>query len=85
MQKSEQSVFRFLEIALKNYDSSPLFREQKLRSSLIKEGNLVLLENEQVMLEMDGIANFSGEVAKVGTAIVTNYRYVWYSEIVSNL
>lgn len=82
--KSEQSVFRFLEIALKNYDSSPLLREQKLRSSLISEGHLVLLQGEQVMLELDGIANFSGEVAKVGTAIVTNYRYVWYSEIVSN-
>lgn len=82
--KSEQSVFRFFELALKNYESSPLLREQKLRSSLIREGNLVLLQDEQVMLHMDGIANFSGEVAKIGTAIVTNYRFVWYSEIVSN-
>ena len=82
--KSEQSVFRFFEMALKNYEASPLLREQKLRSSLIREGNLVLLQDEQVMIHMDGVANFSGEVAKIGTAIVTNYRFVWYSEIVSN-
>ena len=82
--KSKQSVFRFFETALKNYESSPLLREQKLRSSLIKDGNLVLLDGEQVMKKYDGIANFSGDNAKIGTAIITNYRFVWYSEIVSN-
>lgn len=82
--RSKQSLFRFFETAVKNYESSPLLREQKLRSSLIKDGNLLLLSGEQVMKKVDGIANFSGDVAKVGTAIVTNYRFVWYSEIVSN-
>ncbi|OHT03363.1 Bardet-Biedl syndrome 5 protein like protein [Tritrichomonas foetus] len=82
--RSKQSMFRFFEVALKNYDSSPLLREQKLRSSLIKDNNLILLSGEQVMKKVDGVANFSGDVAKVGTAIVTNYRFVWYSEIVSN-
>lgn len=82
--RSNKSLFRFFETAVKNYESSPLLREQKLRSSLIKDGNLILLSGEQVMKKVDGIANFSGDVAKVGTAIVTNYRFVWYSEIVSN-
>ncbi|KAK8870567.1 Bardet-Biedl syndrome 5 protein [Tritrichomonas musculus] len=82
--KSKQSLFRFFETAVKNFESSPLLREQKLRSSFIKDGNLLLLNGEQVMKKVDGIANFSGDVAKVGTAIVTNFRFVWYSEIVSN-
>ena len=82
--KSKQSLFRFFETAVKNYESSPLLREQKLRSSLIKDGNLLLLNGEQVMKKVDGIANYSGDIAKIGTAIVTNYRFVWYSEIVSN-
>lgn len=82
--KSKQSMFRFFQRAVKTYEESPLLREQKLRSSLIKDGSLVLLPGEQVMLQLDGVANFSGDVAKLGTAIVTNYRFVWYSEIVSN-
>jgi hypothetical protein len=42
------------------------------------------MENEQVIIQLDGIANFSGEVAKIGTVIITNYRFVWCSEIVAN-
>lgn len=82
--KSKQSLFRFFDLAVKNYTSSPLLREQKLRSSLIKDGSVALLAGEQVMKKVDGIANFSGDVAKTGTVIVTNYRFIWYSEIVSN-
>lgn len=82
--KASTSVFRFFEMALKNYLSSLLFREQRLRSAIINNGSLVLLPNEQVMMQIDGISNFSGDVAKIGSAMVTNLRFIWYSEIVSN-
>ena len=82
--KNGESVFRFFEVAYKNYCGSPLFREQKLRSSILRDHDLILLNNEQVMLKADGISNFSGDVAKLGTAIVTNFRFIWYSEVVTN-
>jgi hypothetical protein len=78
------SVFRYFELGHKNYLKTPLLREQRLRSCVLQDGNLIMLHNEQVMVVRDGLANFSGETAKVGKAIVTNLRFVWYSEIVSN-
>ncbi|KAH0791801.1 bardet-Biedl syndrome 5 protein [Histomonas meleagridis] len=82
--KSTPSNFRFFETAYQNYINSTLLREQRLRSSIIKDGKLILLINEQVILRLDGISNFAGLQAKSGTAIVTNLRFIWYSEIVSN-
>lgn len=78
------SVFKFFEKALKNYQTSTLYREQRLRSAIINNGSLNLIQNEQVVVQMDGVSNFSGEMAKIGTAIVTTMRFVWHSEIVSN-
>jgi hypothetical protein len=44
--------------------------EQKLRSSIVVDGNGVLLPAEQVMLTLDGISIFAGEVA--------DFRFVWF-------
>jgi hypothetical protein len=82
--RAQKCVFRFFEFAIQNYDSSTLLREQKLRTALLEEGKLILMNNEQVIIHLDGVANFSGEVAKFGIATVTNYRFVWCSEIVMN-
>jgi len=82
--KASQSVFRFFEISLKNYQESTFYREQRLRSAILTENNLILLKNENVMLKVDGVSNFSGDVAKIGNCIVTNLRFIWFSEIVSN-
>lgn len=82
--KSEPSVFRYFTLALENHVNSSVLREQKLRSSIVVDGNVVLLPEEQVMLTLDGISNFAGDTAKVGKAIVTNFRFIWYSGIVSN-
>jgi hypothetical protein len=82
--RSDPSVFRFFTIAYENYVNSSVLREQKLRSSIVLDGNVALLPDEQVMLTLDGLSNFAGETAKVGKAIVTNFRFVWYSGIVSN-
>ena len=82
--KAQNSVFRFFETSLKNYQNSILYRDQKLRSSILNEGNLILLSNEQVIIQMNGVSNFSGEVAKIGNIIITNFRFIWFSEIVSN-
>jgi Bardet-Biedl syndrome 5 protein len=82
--RSDPSVFRFFLIAHQNYASSTILREQRLRSSIVLDGNVVMLPDEQVILTLDGISNFAGDTAKVGKAIVTNFRFVWYSGIVSN-
>lgn len=82
--KANTSIFKFFEIALKNYENSSFYREQRLRSAIFNNGSLRLLQGEQVMLQLDGLSNFSNDVAKIGSATITNMRYVWSSEIVSN-
>jgi Bardet-Biedl syndrome 5 protein len=72
--RADPSVFGLFDRARANYPASSVLREQKLRSSLIQEGNLVMVDGEQVMLSLDGFANFSSDVANVGRAIVTNIR-----------
>lgn len=84
MLKSSSSAFKIFEIALKNYQDSIFFRQQVLRSAIIKNGTLKLLPGEQAMLTMDGLSNFCGDSAKIGTSILTNLRFIWYSEVVSN-
>jgi Bardet-Biedl syndrome 5 protein len=82
--RGDQSVFRFFDIAYANYASATVLREQKLRPSRTQEGNLVMVAGEQVMLSLDKLANFLGDVATVGKAILTNIRFMWFSEIVNN-
>lgn len=77
-------IYNIMEKAIVNYNESSLFRELRLRSTFIKDGRLELLSGEQVIKKCDGVSNYSGDTAKLGTAIVTNIRFIWYAEIVCN-
>ncbi|XP_023289331.1 Bardet-Biedl syndrome 5 protein homolog [Orussus abietinus] len=65
----------------KAYLSSKVYREVKLRSGIIHESRLSVLNNEKVHSTLPGVWNLSTEQGTVGTFIVTNLRLVWFADM----
>jgi Bardet-Biedl syndrome 5 protein len=63
----------------KAYDSSRLFRDLRLRTAIITEGELVRLPGENVFSRVPGVWNLSNEQGNLGTLFVTNVRVAWFA------
>lgn len=68
----------------KAYDSSRVYRDLKLRSAIIQDGELALLPGETVYSRVPGVWNLSSETGNVGTLFVTNVRVAWYASMSEN-
>lgn len=64
-----------------SYQATYLYRELKLRSSVVASGQIKLVPKEQVFNSVKGIWNLSSDQGNLGTFIVTNVRLVWYADI----
>ncbi|EDQ88616.1 uncharacterized protein MONBRDRAFT_32801 [Monosiga brevicollis MX1] len=63
------------------YASSTLYRDVKIRApALIRDGAIEPLPQEEVYDALEGVSNLSGEKGELGRFIVTNIRFIWYSE-----
>lgn len=62
-----------------------MFRDLRVRSQVVKENNLVLLEDESVFLREQGVWNVGIEKGNVGSMYLTNVRIVWFREMSTNL
>lgn len=63
------------------YQTTLLYRELKLRSSIVSSGQLKLLPKEQLYSNIGGIWNLSSDQGNLGTFMVTNVRVIWYADI----
>uniref|UniRef100_A0A1B0CHY0 Putative bardet-biedl syndrome 5 protein n=1 Tax=Lutzomyia longipalpis TaxID=7200 RepID=A0A1B0CHY0_LUTLO len=63
------------------YQGSTLYREMKLRSSILHEGSLNVLHMEKVFNSLNGVWNLSSDQGNLGTFIITNIRLVWFANI----
>ena len=93
---SEKNVFMFslrkpikktislLYKVIQNFNTSTLLREMSLRSAIISNQRLDLLQTEYVLKSFEGLVNIIKRTGKVGVGILTNLRFVWYSTIVEN-
>lgn len=63
------------------YQTTLLYRELKLRSSVVAASQLKLLPREQLYSNINGIWNLSSDQGNLGTFIVTNVRVIWYADI----
>uniref|UniRef100_A0A0N5ANT9 Bardet-Biedl syndrome 5 protein n=1 Tax=Syphacia muris TaxID=451379 RepID=A0A0N5ANT9_9BILA len=62
------------------YETSKLYREVKLRGSLLNDDDqLRILPMETQCERIDGVWNLSREQGTLGCMILTNVRVVWYS------
>lgn len=63
------------------YQQSFLYRELKLRTSILQSKQLKILPQEQVYSTIPGIWNLSSDQGNLGTFVLTNIRLVWYADI----
>lgn len=69
---------------LRAYETSKLYRDLKLRGSLIRDGALVMLPKENVLNCVQGVWNLSYDQGNLGTLIITNIRVVWHANLATN-
>jgi Bardet-Biedl syndrome 5 protein len=58
-----------------------LYRELKLRGALLQEKQLKMLPQETIVSTVNGVWNLSSDQGNLGTAIITNVRFVWYANM----
>ncbi|XP_055702744.1 Bardet-Biedl syndrome 5 protein homolog [Phlebotomus papatasi] len=78
---NSQSKFSSVFDIYRLYQSSTLYREMKLRSSILHEGSLNVLQMEKVFNTLNGVWNLSSDQGNLGTFIITNIRLVWFANI----
>ena len=52
----------------------------KLRGSILTDGQLGILPQEQVYSQLNGVYNLSSDQGNLGIFIITNIRLVWYAD-----
>ncbi|XP_023165360.2 Bardet-Biedl syndrome 5 protein homolog isoform X2 [Drosophila hydei] len=52
----------------------------KLRGAIVQVGQLILLPDEQVYSQVQGVWNLSSDQGNLGSFVVTNIRLVWYAD-----
>lgn len=58
-----------------------MYRDLKLRASILNSGALSVLKNEQVYQKVNGVWNLSSDQGNLGTFLITNIRIVWYADL----
>jgi Bardet-Biedl syndrome 5 protein len=61
-----------------------LYRDLKLRGSIVKDGELILLPQEQIFNRINGVWNLSSEQGNLGVFFLTNVRIVWHANLAAN-
>ena len=56
----------------------------KLRGSIVRDNELILLPLEQVYTKISGVWNLSSDQGNLGTFFLTNVRVVWHANLASN-
>lgn len=63
------------------YQDTLLYREVKLRGAIVQSGQLVILPQEQVYSNFQGVWNLSSDQGNLGSFIITNIRMVWFADV----
>jgi Bardet-Biedl syndrome 5 protein len=71
-------------ILIRAYETSKLYRDLKLRGSIVKDGDLVMLPQEQIYAKINGVWNLSSEQGNLGSFFLTNVRLVWHANLATN-
>lgn len=82
--KMSERMFASVQAIYRSYSTSKLYRDLKLRGAIIREKELVMLPQEQIYHNIEGIWNLSSEQGNLGTFFITNIRVVWYAKLAEN-
>lgn len=82
--KNSPRLFTTVQAVLRAYETTKLYRELKLRGSVIRNQELILLPHEQVYDKIPGAWNLSADQGNLGTFFITNVRVVWHANMAEN-
>lgn len=82
--KNSPRLFTTVQAVMRAYETSKLYRDLKLRGSIVKEGELILLPQEELYTRVDGVWNLSSDQGNLGTFFLTNVRIVWHANLAAN-
>lgn len=74
----------YIYLIYRAYETSKLYRDLKLRGSIVKDGELILLPQEQIIAKIGGVWNLSSEQGNLGSFFLTNVRVVWHANLATN-
>eukprot|EP01137_Pigoraptor_chileana_P027637 Opistho-2@841 len=77
-------LFTTVQTVHRAYDTSRMYRELKLRGSIIRDKQLVVLPAEQIYDKVVGVWNLSNDQGILGSFVITNVRVVWHANINEN-
>lgn len=63
------------------YETSKMYREMRLRSSLLVNKELKLLPQEKTYTKLTGVWNLCSDQGNLGIMYITNVRVVWHSNM----
>lgn len=82
--KHSPRLFTTVQSVLRAYETTKLYRDLKLRGSIVRDAQLDLLPMEQVYNQIQGVWNLSSDQGNLGTFFVTNVRLVWHANLAQN-
>ena len=82
--KNSPRLFTTVQAVLRAYETSKLYRDLKLRGSIIRDNQLLLLPLEKVYNKIPDAWNLSAEQGNLGVFFITNVRLVWHANLAQN-
>lgn len=82
--KNSPRLFTTVQAVYRSYETTKLYRDLKLRGAIIKDKQLLLLPDEDVISRVDGVWNLSSDQGNLGTFFISNVRVVWHANLAEN-
>ncbi|CAM9384731.1 unnamed protein product [Phaeothamnion confervicola] len=77
-------LFTTVQAVLRAYETSKLYRDLRLRGSIVRDSQLLLLPGEEICSQVQGVWNLSSDQGNLGTFFLTNVRVVWHANLAQN-
>ncbi|EPY32678.1 Bardet-Biedl syndrome 5 [Strigomonas culicis] len=72
-------MFTAVQSVWRAYDTTRVYRELRVRSATVADGNVVVLPQETVVSKEYNIQNVSKGKGTLGVLVITNVRFVWFA------
>jgi len=82
--KNSPRLFTTVQAVVRAYETSKLYRDLKLRGAIIKDKQLIMLPDESLYSQVDGVWNLSSDQGNLGFFFITSIRLVWHASLAEN-
>ncbi len=82
--KNSPRLFTTIQAVMRAYETSKLYRDLKLRGSIVNNGELLILPMERQFSKINGVWNLSSDQGNLGSFFLTNVRIAWTANLANN-